>query len=554
MNPCSFDPARRFTAVAGALLMCVGLAATPAHAVDDLGLFELDGNAVDSPPGGAQDWQTFSIPPAISRTGIISDTLGQTTFEIGSKDTSDIGTWHHGAGSSPPKDEIQDAYAVGYLYTGPDSADGSLLTNDSIIYAGLDRYSTNGTANAGFWFFQQSVSLNPNGTFIGNHVDGDLLVVVEFTGGGSVANARVYRWTGSAETGTIVLVQSLANADCTATHLAGDPCGRSNSGNAQLFWPYTGKTNQGTNVAAPGAFVEFGVNVSRLARLAGGGAAPCFASFLATTRSSVSETATIKDFAGPRSFASCGIALTKNCTSGVANASQTGFIWGFNGTVTNTGSGTLFDVVVTDSGPDQTLGTSDDFTALNLATLGPNAVANYSGTFETQGSTPNPAINIAQVDAAVVAGGPKIVSDGPVQATCPQVNLPPGLSVTKNCETRLAVVNNQVVVRVLVSGQVCNTGASNLSNVSVVNDNGTPDVPGDDSILLSGASLPATNPDACLPYQGNYFPSNAVAIPGNAQFQDTVRANGTAALGFPNPPQATGSDTCPLCPACPTCP
>lgn len=542
-------------AFAAGVFITAAAGMSPAYAVDGLGLFELDGNATNDAAAG-QDWQNFSVPPGTARTGIIADTLGQTTFEIGSKDTEDVSSWHHGAGSSPPKDEIQDAYAISYLYTGANSGDGSLLTNDLIVYAGLDRYATNGTANVGFWFFQQSVSLNPDGTFTGNHVVGDLLVVFEFTGGGSVASARVYRWNGS----TIVLVQSLANADCRSPHLVGDPCGRSNTAPIQLFWPYTGKDNVGVNRANTGAFVEFGINVSRLSRLAGGGPTPCFASFMATTRSSVSDTATIKDFAGPHSFASCGIALTKLCTSGVPNSSQTGFVWGFNGTVTNSGSGTLHDVVVRDSGPDQALGTADDFTALSLATLAPGAVANYSGTFETLGSTPNPAINIARVDAAIAPGGAKIVSDGPVQATCPQVNLPPGLSVTKNCESRLEVINNQVVVKVLVSGQVCNTGASNLTNVSVVNDNGTPSVPGDDSVLLSGQSIPATNPDTCRSYSGNYIPISVnsgplpSSLPGNAQFQDTVRANGTAALGQPNPPQATATDTCPLCPECPTCP
>lgn len=553
---------RLFKFAAGALF-AGSMIAIPVFAVHNgtISLFELDGNAADSPVGGAQDWQNIAphtAPPpgfsGLATTGIIADTSGLTTFETGSKDTEDVSEWRHGAGSSPPKDEITNAYAAGYTYTGANSTDGTLLTGDLIIYAGMDRFATNGTANVGFWFFQQNITRDDTtGTFVGNHVIGDLLVVVEFTGGGRVANARVYRWNGS----TIELVQTLADADCATTHAAGDPCGRSNSGPTQLYWPYTGKNNVGTNVADTGAFVEFGVNVTRLVRLAGGGPVPCFASFMATTRTSVSETATIKDFTGPSNFFSCGIAITKTCPRSRPNANQTGYVWDFEGTVTNAGSATLHDVVVKDSGPDQVLGTADDLTPLSLASLVGGAVANYSGSFETIGTTPNPAINIARVDAAIVSGGPKVVSDGPVQANCPQVTLAPGLSVTKECETRLDVLSGRVVVRVLVSGRVCNTGSSNLTGVSVVNDNGTPSNTTDDSTLLSGGSIAATEPDSCLTYSGNYLPSGILSnptlpvLPDNAQFQDTVRANGTAALGQQNPTEATATDTCRLCPAVP---
>jgi hypothetical protein len=131
------------------------------------------------------------------------------------------------------------------------------------------------------------------------------------------------------------------------------------------------------------------------------------------------------------------------------------------------------------------------------------------------------------------------------------------LAINKCCQPRLAVVSNTVQVAIDVSGAVCNVGTITLTNVSVVNDNGTPGNLGDDTTLLSGVTLLDTDDpntpadDRCASYSGSYFPSSVnvgsnITDPDGAAFQDTVRANGTSVL-FGAATEETASATCSLC-------
>ncbi len=66
-----------------------------------------------------------------------------------------------------------------------------------VIYFGIERNVNTGTANVGFWFLQDEVGCTSTGgavTFTGEHLDGDLLVVSEFSGGGTVSTINAYRW------------------------------------------------------------------------------------------------------------------------------------------------------------------------------------------------------------------------------------------------------------------------------------------------------------------------------------------------------------------------
>ena len=67
------------------------------------------------------------------------------------------------------------------------------------VTVGSDRRSTNGTSYLDFEFLQNTLSRNSNGTFSsagpnGGRTVGDLLVTLELTGGGGVANFIVQRW------------------------------------------------------------------------------------------------------------------------------------------------------------------------------------------------------------------------------------------------------------------------------------------------------------------------------------------------------------------------
>ena len=66
----------------------------------------------------------------------------------------------------------------------------------SLLYFGATRFDNSGDAQVGFWFFQNSVGLGSGkiggGTgFNGVHKNGDILVLSNFSGGGTTP---VWSW------------------------------------------------------------------------------------------------------------------------------------------------------------------------------------------------------------------------------------------------------------------------------------------------------------------------------------------------------------------------
>src|SRR5262249_24075429 len=155
-----------------------------------------------------------------------------------------------------------------------------------------------GDATAGFWFFKNQIGLNPNVTtngghpFVGVHSDGDILLVSDFTIGGSVSTIKVFRWTGHDATGGLVPVP-IPDPSATFAIVNGSPI--------SVPWSYTNKS--GANQPAAGEFLEEGVDLTAL------GLEGCFSSFLAETRSSQSPTATLSDFV-IGNFQLCSLAAT----------------------------------------------------------------------------------------------------------------------------------------------------------------------------------------------------------------------------------------------------
>src|SRR5262249_21714385 len=178
-----------------------------------LGVFELDGNATTGVLGSSgstttsHDWdQVFAdngaVPPPVSgalASSFVTDAVNTTADDIftggGSKETNGIqsGRWLFTGSKPQGKDDITHAYAAAYT----DPTNGHLL-----LYAGLDRFDNSGDATAGFWFFKNNIGENPNVTlmgghpFTGQHSDGDILLVSDFTVGGSTSTIKVFRWTG----------------------------------------------------------------------------------------------------------------------------------------------------------------------------------------------------------------------------------------------------------------------------------------------------------------------------------------------------------------------
>jgi hypothetical protein len=514
-----------------ALASMISLSSVPLlQAVHDLGVFELEGDAADDPGTPGDDWSTVNAGGGtpFARTGVLSDPAPASIFTGGgSKDPIDIPSWKFKDGSVPDKDNITNAYAAAYTVNG-----------ELLIYFGADRFANDGDAQLGFWFFQENVTLNPNGSFSGEHQLGDTLVLANFSQGGSVSTIQVLEWVGTGgdqQGGTLQLLFSSSAAQCGPSLTGDTVCAVTNSGPTAAPWPYTPKSGA-PGTFPPVSFFEGGINITQVFA---GTTAPCFASFLAETRSSTSVNAVLKDFV-LGSFPVCGINITKTCPSSAPNSTETGFVYTFQGTVTNTGAGTLYNVTAVDDAG--TPGNTADDITFNIGTLGPGASAPFSGTFE---STLNPATNRASVTAASSPGGPTTVSDVSDPATCPPVVRTPNISVTKVCSVSLVVIDGRVVVQVDFSGQVCAGDQVGLDNVTVTDDSGTPADTTDDQLFPIGSLAKSE----CKPYSGSYLPSTTFSSdPESASFTDTVKAAGDGRLGTGHV-EDTRTATCPLCPA-----
>ena len=193
---------------------------------------------------------------------------------------------------APDKDQLTNTYAASYV-----DASGHTIVN-----FGADRYDTSGDANVGFWFFQSPVSLNANGSFSGQHSDGDVFVVSAFTNGGSAPNIDVYKWQSGA------LVKLTSGQTCTPGDTA---CAYVNSGPIPVSWFYLDKDGDLGSTVPTSGFFEGGIDLNSLFS---GGKIPCFSNFLAETRSSQAPNAQLKDLA-LGAVDSCGtITIHKSAT------------------------------------------------------------------------------------------------------------------------------------------------------------------------------------------------------------------------------------------------
>jgi uncharacterized repeat protein (TIGR01451 family) len=600
--------------MAGVGLVLTGAAVVlAAHIfVDDDDIFELDGNPQDATPSPTgEDWHKYfgtlnPTPPypagAAAAKTFVAETGNVTTFtQGGSKDVNGVGQWRHTNGSVPDKDDLQNGFAAAY------NVDGELL-----LYFGADRTANNGDANIGFWFFQSNVGLNPNGTFSGAHQDGDIFVVSGFTSGGQTSEIDVYKWScpgnpaNCDSTGSLALITSSTAAQCASTpagsHVA---CAVANTGDVTSVWAYTPK--QGTPGTFPVAsFFEGGINVTTLL-----GTTPCLSSFIVETRSSTSNTAQLKDFMRG-SFTLCGLSATKACpANGTVNPGGASIHYLFNGTVTNTGVGTLSNVTVVDTLPAGTLpgtaafmvgtpavppavpgpantptpiaacpaGAPSGAVCANLGSLGGSAVVNWSVAFDSTSLSPQ-----NNVFASASVSGITVTSD-PASATC-AASPTNSVQIFKNCGvpadhlgegdpasdlpgTQLVTQSGLACVQVNFSGMVCNTGQTPLTGVTLTDDpSATLNIawPGTPGTLAA-----AGQPGACANYAGDYLPSGVTpgdlgGAAGRYSFSDEIKVTGaTATLGqspghdetcvssFASDAQACGGTTCNICPAGATC-
>src|SRR5215471_8363523 len=324
------------------LVVTVGAAAAiipGALAVHDTGSFELDGNAVATT---SHDWDQVcfqvtndarcgtTTSAGAESAAWTADGLNGTADPFvnnqnatiftggGSKDPQDINqwAWKDGAGGLPDKDNLLHSFAARYsLPPSPSCPTGGAATCE-LLYFGSDRLDNSGDAQQGFWFFQNSIALGSNSVgggsgFTGVHRPGDLLVISDFSNGGTTSTITVYSWDptckktgGTCGDANLRTLATSNNANC-ATAAAGDAfCGLVNANTITMPWPFTDKSGTPANGALNGEFYEGGVNLSQL-----GLSDKCFASVASETRSSTSTTATLKDFILGQ-FGQCGSSLT----------------------------------------------------------------------------------------------------------------------------------------------------------------------------------------------------------------------------------------------------
>lgn len=497
----------------------------PAMAAHDTGLFELDGNATAN-DGPGDDWNTlFPLPgggSALRKTFVddgtdeASNPPADTTYFTGggSKDINDIPSWKFNALGAPDKDEITNAYAAAY-------AQGS----DLWVYFGLDRFDGSGDANAGFWFFQNPISLNANGTFSGVHSNGDIFIVSEFTNGGDISTIKVFAWD---TTQTNNLRQIMSGADCSDAPAGDDVCALVNSGAAAAPWQYTPKMGPAGSFPA-GSFLEGGVNLSALFP---NQAVPCFSSFLAETRTSATPNSQLADFA-LGSFELCGLTVDKtgDALSKVTDPA------GYTVTISNTGVVALFKDDITDSliGNITVNGVDQLNPAIVTNTCGASLAPQTSCTITyartvVQGD-PDPLPNTVTVTYNPLAN---FAATAITRTDSHSVNLfQPRVEVIKTANPTAAVVGQNVTYTITIN----NIGSDDSPNLVLASVN-DPLLGGDITALATANGCASLAPGASCS-----FPVNRVVQPGDAD----PLVNTVSVLyhpqGFPNDITDTDSAT-----------
>lgn len=580
----------RLSAVCAAGLLVTGVVlAVVGGGVDDPnGPFQLEGNATtDSsvcfPLGSASctnvtfsgtsdDWdKALGVVPgghSIANTGVVVDLTNSNSDDIftggSSKDTIDLSQWLWKGGKPQAKDDIAHAFAAAY----------TLPNNHTAIYFGLDRYDNSGSATAGFWFFQDSRVAQNNikgggadGGFNGTHKEGDLLIVSDFSTGGAVATIQVFEWQGGdgAAGHLQAITPVVTSATCNPTVGSSTLCAIVNPTTQSSPWSFGDKS--GSSSFLHGELLEGGIDLNAIF----GNDVPCFTTFMAETRSSNSPTATLSDFSPPHSFPLCGIAITKSCPQGSVNSSGTGFSYKYNGTVTNTGIGTLTNIVVTDHLPSNATNKNPNPPTFTFASLAPHACIRWPGgdacnspnpvQFATFDSATNGPLNSASVSADT-GSGTSVTADsdadpstpGNQPASCPTVEVNPTLSVSKVCDATCLISGASTgdIIRVNFHGTVCNTSNVQLTGVTVTDHPDGTIVSGSDVLTYTnpanfGGTLgPAGSATACASFTGSYKPTSP--LDANLAFTDHLTATGTSPLGGTPPPANSGTKSCPVCP------
>ncbi len=245
------------------------------------GLFDSTGATNPLPPGGLDAHWVNDGPHAVTDT---------TTYTTGSKDTLDISAnWACTPSSNiTPKDDVLHAYSFAIVPQSGSRA-GHLL-----VYGGFERFANNGAGDLGLWLLQDPTvscsSTKSTVSFTGVHMVGDILLVGEFSTGGTVTTLNAFEWVGGSS--PLMNVTATGGADCRTAPAAANFCSRSNTVSISTPWPTQDKTS-GPNTLATAEFFEVGLDLTGIFN----GNAPCINRFIFDTRTSPTLTATLVDYA-----------------------------------------------------------------------------------------------------------------------------------------------------------------------------------------------------------------------------------------------------------------
>jgi plastocyanin len=201
-----------------------------------------------------------------------------------------------GTASIPNKDDLSNVYATAHV-----------TATQNEVFFGAERVINNGDSHIDFEFLQSAVTIPAacKGSFAGDRTEGDFLLSVDFTTGGTLGGTKLYQWH--------------CNADPSATVSGPQPpdgtvCNPPAHGQSVPHYQATGSTsvvikvNDGATAISCGGWVCRNANGTSTTQIAtnelmeGGinlkdlGFTGCVSTFLPHTRSSQSFTATLKDF------------------------------------------------------------------------------------------------------------------------------------------------------------------------------------------------------------------------------------------------------------------
>ena len=151
-------------------------AAGPAAAADVQG-FEIDGDLIDAPAGGAADWNTRLTQPSLNDNAPTDTTV----FSASSKEEDDPTTWTF-SGQAPSKSDIGNVYV-----------DTDLVGGDIVLRLAWDRDGSTGTDT---YFLELNKKPNLSASIPDRSV-GDLRIAIKEQGNEWIAVALASSWTGT---------------------------------------------------------------------------------------------------------------------------------------------------------------------------------------------------------------------------------------------------------------------------------------------------------------------------------------------------------------------